>query len=223
MGKIIVIEGTDSSGKETQTKLLYERIKKINEKTIKISFPNYDSPACEPVKMYLAGSFGTDAVKVNPYPVSTMYAIDRYASYKQDWGKSYEEGYIIVTDRYVTSNMIHQASKIQSEEEKEEYIKWLIDLEYKKNQIPEPDIVIFLKMPIDKAKELMENRNNKIDGSMKKDIHEINEDYLKKSYKNATEISQKFNWYEVECVENNRIKSIEEINDEIFKKIEKLI
>ena len=223
MGKIIVIEGTDSSGKETQTKLLYERIKKINEKTIKISFPNYDSPACEPVKMYLAGSFGTDAVKVNPYPVSTMYAIDRYASYKQDWGKSYEEGYIIVTDRYVTSNMIHQASKIQSEEVKEEYLKWLIDLEYKKNQIPEPDIVIFLKMPIDKAKELMENRNNKIDGSMKKDIHEINEDYLKKSYKNATEISQKFNWYEVECVENNRIKSIEEINDEIFKKIEKLI
>ena len=223
MGKIIVIEGTDSSGKETQTKLLYERIKKINEKTIKISFPNYDSPACEPVKMYLAGSFGTDAVKVNPYPVSTMYAIDRYASYKQDWGKSYEEGYIIVTDRYVTSNMIHQASKIQSEEEKEEYLKWLIDLEYKKNQIPEPEIVIFLKMPIDKAKELMENRNNKIDGSMKKDIHEINEDYLKKSYKNATEISQKFNWYEVECVENNRIKSIEEINDEIFKKIEKLI
>lgn len=223
MGKIIVIEGTDSSGKETQTKLLYERIKKVNEKTIKISFPNYDSPACEPVKMYLAGAFGTDAVKVNPYPVSTMYAIDRYASYKQDWGKSYEEGYIIVTDRYVTSNMIHQASKIQSEEEKEEYLKWLIDLEYKKNQIPEPDIVIFLKMPIDKAKELMENRNNKIDGSMKKDIHEINEDYLKKSYKNATEISQKFNWYEVECVENNRIKSIEEINDEIFKKIEKLI
>lgn len=223
MGKIIVIEGTDSSGKETQTKLLYERIKKINEKTIKISFPNYDSPACEPVKMYLAGAFGTDAVKVNPYPVSTMYAIDRYASYKQDWGKSYEEGYIIVTDRYVTSNMIHQASKIQSEEEKEEYLKWLIDLEYKKNQIPEPDIVIFLKMPIDKAKELMENRNNKIDGSMKKDIHEINEDYLKKSYKNATKISQKFNWYEVECVENNRIKSIEEINDEIFKKIEKLI
>ena len=223
MGKIIVIEGTDSSGKETQTKLLYERIKKINEKTIKISFPNYDSPACEPVKMYLAGAFGTDAVKVNPYPVSTMYAIDRYASYKQDWGKSYEEGYIIVTDRYVTSNMIHQASKIQSEEEKEEYLKWLIDLEYKKNQIPEPDIVIFLKMPIDKAKELMANRNNKIDGSMKKDIHEINEDYLKKSYTNATKISQKFNWYEVECVENNRIKSIEEINDEIFKKIEKLI
>ena len=113
MGKIIVIEGTDSSGKETQTKLLYERVKKIYDKTIKISFPNYDSPACEPVKMYLAGAFGTDAAKVNPYPISTMYAIDRYASFKQDWEKKYNDDYIIITDRYVTSNMIHQASKIK--------------------------------------------------------------------------------------------------------------
>ena len=163
MGKIIVIEGTDSSGKETQTKLLYERIKKIYDKTIKISFPNYDSPACEPVKMYLAGAFGTDATKVNPYPISTMYAIDRYASFKQDWEKKYIDDYIIVTDRYVTSNMIHQASKIKNNEEKDEYLKWLIDLEYNKNEIPEPDIVIFLKMPIDKAKELMENRKNKME------------------------------------------------------------
>ena len=120
MGKIIVIEGTDSSGKETQTKLLYERVKKIYDKTIKISFPNYDSPACEPVKMYLAGAFGTDATKVNPYPISTMYAIDRYASFKQDWEKKYIDDYIIITDRYVTSNMIHQASKIEDIKEKDE-------------------------------------------------------------------------------------------------------
>ena len=120
MGKIIVIEGTDSSGKETQTKLLYERVKKIYDKTIRISFPNYDSPACEPVKMYLAGAFGTDATKVNPYPISTMYAIDRYASFKQDWEKKYIDDYVIITDRYVTSNMIHQASKIKDNEEKDE-------------------------------------------------------------------------------------------------------
>ena len=201
MGKIIVIEGTDSSGKETQTKLLYERVKKIYDKTIKISFPNYDSPACEPVKMYLAGAFGTDATKVNPYPISTMYAIDRY----------------------VTSNMIHQASKIEDIKEKDEYLRGLIDLEYNKNEIPEPDIVIFLKMPIDKAKELMENRKNKIDGSEKKDIHEVNEDYLKKSYDNATAISKKYNWCEIGCVESNKIKSIERINDEIFSKIKKII
>ena len=127
MGKIIVIEGTDSSGKETQTKLLYERIKKNYDKTIKISFPNYNSPACEPVKMYLAGEFGYDATKVNPFPISTMYAIDRYASFKQDWGKYYEDDYIIITDRYVTSNMIHQASKIENKEEKNDYLKWLED------------------------------------------------------------------------------------------------
>ena len=223
MGKIIVIEGTDSSGKETQTKLLYERVKKIYDKTIRISFPNYDSPACGPVKMYLAGAFGTDATKVNPYPISTMYAIDRYASFKQDWEKKYIDDYVIITDRYVTSNMIHQASKIKNNEEKEEYLRWLVDLEYNKNKIPEPDIVIFLKMPIDKAKELMENRKNKIDGSEKKDIHEVNEDYLKKSYENATAISKKYNWCEIECVENNKIKSIEKINDEIFFKIKEII
>jgi len=173
MGKIIVIEGTDSSGKETQTKLLYERVKKIYNKTIKISFPNYDSPACEPVKMYLAGAFGTDATKVNPYPVSTMYAIDRYASFKQDWEKKYIDDYVIITDRYVTSNMIHQASKIKNNEKKDEYLKWLVDLEYNK--------------------------------------------------KNATAISKKYNWCEIECVENNKIKSIEKINDEIFSKIKEII
>ena len=124
MGKIIVIEGTDSSGKETQTKLLYER--KIYDKTIRISFPNYDSPACEPVKMYLAGRFGTDATKVNPYPISTMYAIDRYASFKQDWEKKYIDDYVIITDRYVTSNMIHQASKIKDNEEKDEYLNYFV-------------------------------------------------------------------------------------------------
>lgn len=111
MGKLIVIEGTDSSGKETQTKKLYERLANEIEKVRKISFPNYESPACEPVKMYLAGAFGDNALNVNPYPVPTMFAIDRYASYKMDWESFYNAGGIIVTDRYTTSNMVHQAQK----------------------------------------------------------------------------------------------------------------
>lgn len=119
--------------------------------------------------------------------------------------------------------MIHQASKFEKNKEKEEYLEWLTDLEYNKNKIPEPDIVIFLKMPIEKSKELMESRKNKINNLEKKDIHEVNENYLKKSYENAITISQKYNWYEIECVENNVIKSIEKINDEIFFKIEKII
>ncbi|MDO4690546.1 MAG: thymidylate kinase [Fusobacterium sp.] len=223
MGKIIVIEGTDSSGKETQTKLLYERIKKIYTKTVKISFPNYNSPACEPVKMYLAGKFGDDANQINPYPVSTMYAIDRYASFKQEWEKFYRDDYIIVTDRYVTSNMIHQASKIVNEKEKIEYLKWLEDLEYEKIEIPRPDRVFFLKMPIEKAKILMAERKNKITGEKKKDIHELNEDYLKKSYDNACFLSRKYIWTEIECVKNDEVRKIEEINDEIFDKVKDLI
>lgn len=223
MGKIIVIEGTDSSGKETQTKLLYERVKKLYDKTIKISFPNYDSPACTPVKMYLAGDFGADATKINPYPVSIMYAIDRYASFKQTWEKYYNDDYIIITDRYVTSNMIHQASKLGDEREKNVYLAWLEDLEYEKIGIPRPDEVIFLKMPIEKAKILMTERKNKVTGEEKKDIHEANEEYLKKSYNNACGISKKYFWTEIECVKENRIKSIEEISDEVFEKIKNLI
>ena len=172
MGKLIVIEGTDSSGKETQTKRLFEKLEEKGLKVKKISFPNYDSPACEPVKMYLSGAFGEDAMKVNPYPVSTMYAIDRYASFKTDWEKFYNEDGIIVTDRYVTSNMVHQASKIKDLDEKKQYLNWLEDLEYEKMGIPRPDLVIFLNMPTEMAVKLMAERKNKITGEEKKDIHE---------------------------------------------------
>ena len=219
LGKLIVIEGTDSSGKETQTKLLFERLEKEGKKIKKISFPNYDSPACEPVKMYLAGEFGDNAVEVNPYPISTMYAIDRYASFKKDWGKFYEDNGIIITDRYTTSNMVHQASKIEDEKKKDEYLKWLIELEYEKMELPKPDMVIFLNMPTDMAIKLMANRKNKITGEEKKDIHEKSSEYLKKSHDNACSIATKYNWTEIKCVEDGRLKSIEEIGEEIYKAV----
>ena len=222
-GKLIVIEGTDSSGKETQTAILFDRLSKKMGKIRKISFPNYESPACAPVKMYLAGDFGNDAEKVNPYPASTMYAIDRYASYKMDWGVFYNEGGIIITDRYTTSNMVHQASKINESEEKESYLAWLEDLEYNKMGIPRPDLVIFLYMPIETAQKLMFERKNKITGGNKKDIHEKNIEYLKKSHKNACEISRKYFWKEIKCVENNRLKTIEEISEEIFKLVDEIL
>ena len=215
MGKLIVIEGTDSSGKETQTKKLYERLANEVEKVRKISFPNYESPACEPVKMYLAGAFGDNALNVNPYPVSTMFAIDRYASYKMDWESFYNAGGIIVTDRYTTSNMVHQASKIENIDEKSKYLGWLEDLEYNKMGIPKPDLVIFLNMPTEMAVKLMEARKNKITGEEKKDIHEKDTSYLKKSYDNACDIAKKYNWQEIKCVENKRLKTIEEIGEEI--------
>ena len=199
MGKLIVIEGTDSSGKETQTKRLFEKLEEKGLKVKKISFPNYDSPACEPVKMYLSGAFGEDAMKVNPYPVSTMYAIDRYASFKTDWEKFYNEDGIIVTDRYVTSNMVHQASKIKDLDEKKQYLNWLEDLEYEKMGIPRPDLVIFLNMPTDMAVKLMAERKNKITGEEKKDIHERDKEYLKESHANACKIANTYNWKEIKC------------------------
>lgn len=219
MGKLIVIEGTDSSGKETQSKRLYERLCEKGLNVKKITFPNYESPACAPVKMYLAGEFGENAMEVNPYPASTMYAIDRYASFKKEWEEFYNNGGVIVTDRYTQSNMIHQASKIENKEEKEKFMQWLVDLEFEKMRIPKPDIVLFINMPFEFAQELMKNRNNKITGETKKDIHEKNKEYMKKSYENACEMAAEQNWTEISCVKDGKLKSIEEISDDIFNTV----
>ncbi|MGY0394804.1 dTMP kinase [Fusobacterium sp. SYSU M8A802] len=223
MGRVIVIEGTDSSGKETQTKRLFERLERDGIKIKKLSFPNYESPACEPVKMYLAGAFGDKALDINPYPVSTMFAIDRYASYKMEWESFYKSEGVVITDRYTTSNMVHQASKIEDKEKKEEYLNWLEDLEYKKMNIPAPDLVIFLNMPTEMAVKLMAERKNKITGEEKKDIHEQDTNYLKKSYENACEIARKYEWKEIKCVDEERLKTIEEIGEEIYSIVRDII
>ncbi|MDO5789341.1 MAG: deoxynucleoside kinase, partial [Fusobacterium sp.] len=209
--------------KETQTRKLYERLEKEITNVRKLSFPNYKSPACEPVKMYLAGAFGDNALDINPYPVSTMFAIDRYASYKMEWEKFYQDGGIIVTDRYTTSNMVHQASKIESIDKKNEYLDWLEELEYSKMGIPRPDLIIFLNMPTETAAELMAQRKNKITGEDIKDIHEKDISYLKKSYENACNIAKKYNWLEIKCVENGRLKTIDEIGEEIFSVVKKIL
>ena len=125
MGKLIIIEGTDGSGKQTQTELLYKKLCKLKgkEKIKKISFPNYDSKASEPVKMYLAGEFGKKAQSVNAYAASVLYSVDRFASYKMEWENFYNSGGIVISDRYTISNMIHQVPKIDNEIEKEKYLK----------------------------------------------------------------------------------------------------
>ena len=111
-GKLIVIEGSDGSGKATQTKKLFERLTAEGHKVRQVSFPNYDSPASSPVKMYLNGDFGKHADDVDAYAASTFYAVDRYASFKMHWKAAYDDGEIILADRYTTSNMVHQAVKI---------------------------------------------------------------------------------------------------------------
>lgn len=214
MKKLIVVDGVDSSGKETNTNYIYELLKASGENVIKISFPNYISPSSSLVKMYLQGDFGENPNDVSAYAASIFYAIDRYASYKTLWGDF--DG-IIVADRYTTSNMVHQAAKIDDEKEKEKFLEWLEDLEFEKLGIPRPDKIIFLNMPVWAAEQLMANRKNKITGENEKDIHEKNSEYLKKSYDNAMYVAKKFGWTVVDCTEGDRIKSLEEIQKELKK------
>jgi dTMP kinase len=221
MGKLIVVEGTDSSGKQTQTELLYEKYKKMGKKVMKITFPNYESPSSSPVKMYLNGDFG-GVEEANIHAVSTMYAVDRYASFKTIWEEFYNSGGIIISDRYTTSNMVHQASKFDNKDEKDNYLEWLVDLEYEKMGIPKPDVVVFLNMPTEMAFKLMEDRKNKITGEDKKDIHENNRDYMKKSHDNACYVANKYSWKEVMCVRDGELKTIDEIGREVLGVCEEL-
>lgn len=218
-GKLIVIEGTDSSGKETQTRKVVERLTAEGGNIMKVEYPNYKSPSSALVKMYLNGEFGDNASEINPYSASTFYAVDRFASYKKEWEKFYNEGGIIIADRYTTSNMIHQASKIDEITEKTKYLDWLYDLEFVKMGLPIPDMVIFLNMPPEMSIKLMEQRKNKIDGAETKDIHEKDGEYLRKSHKNACYIAERYNWEKVDCVKEDWLRTVEDIGEEIYKKI----
>lgn len=216
-GKLIVIEsGTDGSGKTTQFDLLYDRLKLEGHKVVKVKFPDYKSNSSALVRMYLQGEFGRDPKEINLYAASTFYAVDRFASYQQKWKELYEEGTIILADRYTTSNMIHQASKIDSYKEKKKYLEWLYDLEFNKFELPEPDMVIFLDMPVEYSLKILEERGNR-------DIHELDREYLYSTYKNAVEIAGIYNWIEIKCNEEKEIKTIDEIHKEIYRKVENLL
>ncbi len=215
MGKLIVIEGVDASGKATQTEQLYNRLFAEYNKVKKISFPDYESDFSLPIKRYLAGDLGTHADDVNAFAASLFYAIDRYASFKQKWGPFYEDGGILVADRYVTSNLVHQAAKINGD--KSDFIHWLDDLEYEKLTLPRPDLVLFLDMPPACARKLMADRANKITGEAEKDIHEKDAGYLERAYNNAMHIASLCGWQIISCSEGDRIRSIEEIHEEIYQ------
>lgn len=217
-GKLIIIEGSDGSGKATQTKKLYDRLEKNNCNIKKLEFPNYNSESSALVKMYLRGDFGKSATDVDPYVCSTFFAVDRYASFKTEWENFYNEGGIVICDRYTTSNMIHQASKMEIDE-RDQYLDWLNDLEFNLYKIPQPDCVIFLDVPVEVSINLMKDRSNKITGENKKDIHESDIEYLRKSYENSLYIAKKYNWHRINCVDGNNMRTIEDIHEEIFKVI----
>ena len=218
-GTLFVIEGVDGSGKATQTDLLYQALQKQERPVRKISFPNYDSPSSSLIKMYLNGEFGTDPQAVNAFATSVFFAVDRFASFRKDWQKFYEDGGIIIADRYVTSNLVHQASKISDAAEKERYIAWLSDLEYNIFGLPQPDCVIFLDMPPTCSLQLRQQRNALKQG-LTQDIHEADQHYLQQAYENAVAIAQHQQWHTIHCATpDGNIRSIEDIHRQILQTI----
>ena len=173
--------------------------------------------------MYLGGDFGTEPTDVSPYAASTFFAVDRFASVRGEWKNYFANGNIVIADRYTTSNMVHQASKISDTIEKSKFLDWLYDFEYNIMGLPQPDLVIFLDMPVENARQLMRERANKIDNSQVKDIHERNESYLQKSYDNACFVAQKYGWKHICCAKDDKVRTIDDIAEEIYSAVKEIL
>ncbi len=219
MGKLIVIEGLDGSGKSTQLELLEKNLKLKGLDCRSVSFPDYDNPSSTLVKMYLKGDFGKKPEDVNAFAASVFYTVDRYASYKSSWGEYFQNGGTVVSGRYTTSNAVHQCSKLP-EEKWEEFLEWLYDFEYGKIGIPKPDKVIFLDMPIEVSQKLLTGRY-KGDESQK-DIHESDTEYLDKCRKAAIFTAKYSNWEIIPCSENGAPRTKEAIAADVLSSVLKL-
>ena len=219
-GKLIVIEGLDGSGKATQTAKLFDALNDKGLSIRKVSFPNYKSDSSAPLRMYLSGKFGSSPDSVNPYAASSLFAVDRFAGYKSDWGSFYDNGGTILADRYTTSNAIHQCSKLP-EEKWEGFLEWLFSYEYELMGIPAPDCVIYLRVDPEVSQELLGKRYD--DHEEKKDIHERDVEYLRRSRRAADYCAEKLGWLTVECVEEGRMRTIGEIAAEVEEKVSGII
>lgn len=222
MGKLIAIDGVDASGKQTHAELLYDKLKEDGYFVRRVSFPVYDSPSSALVKMYLSGEFGKNAEDVGAYAASSFFAADRFASFRTDWGEDYKNGAVIIADRYVSSNMIHQASKL-CREEKDAFLDWLDNLEYEIYALPRPEATVFLDMPPEFGARLMRERENKFSHGSEKDIHEKDFSYLTKSYENACFVAKRYSWKRIFCTNGDIIRPIEEINEELYKFVKTVI
>ena len=216
MGTLIVIEGSDGAGKETQTNLLQVFFQSAGTAFESVSFPNYKEEYSAPVRMYLSGAFGKKPSDVSAYAASVLFSVDRFASFRTKWKEAYEAGTIILADRYIPSNMIHQAAKIKDPIERKVFLGWVENFEYEIMGLPKPQMIFFLDMPPEFSRRLRENRKNKADGSQEKDIHERDEAYMVASYETACQVAKTYQWIRIRCVEADRLKSIEEIHQEII-------
>ena len=216
MGKLIVIEGTDGSGKSTQFRLLTERLEQEGRAFRQLEFPQYAEPSSALIKMYLGGEFGNNPSDVNAYAASAFYAVDRYASYKKVWGQWYEDGGLVLSARYTTSNAVHQASK-EPEERKGEFLRWLYEFEYEKLGLPFPDLVIYLDVPTDFTEKMMRTREAATNTHA--DIHEKDLEYLATCRRAGRDAAAFYNWTVVDCVRDDSMRSIENIHEEIYRHV----
>lgn len=215
MGKLIVLEGTDGSGKATQTTRLFERLQNLRVNVLRVSFPNYESESSALIKMYLRGDFGGTAENVNAYAASMFYAVDRFASF-QTWKDFYAKGGMVLADRYTASNAAHQGVKFNRKVDREKFWNWVEDTEFKKFQLPRPDLTIFLDMPPNIAAMLRQKRG-------REDLHESDANYMLKSYKVYQELSKRYDWKTINCAENNFARSAIDIEEDVFRLVEEML
>lgn len=212
-GKLIVLEGTDGSGKSTQFARLCRRFEAEGRSFQRLVFPQYDKPSSTLLKMYLQGAFGSHPSDVNAYAASTFYAVDRYASYKQVWGPYYEAGGLVLADRYTTSNAVHQASKLPPQQ-REAFFHWLMDFECNKLGLPVPALVLYLDMPTEQA--IQNLRRREAATHTTGDIHEVDTDYLRTCRETALQAANVLGWQTVSCVDSaGCLRTVEDIAAEI--------
>ena len=213
-GKLIVLEGLDGSGKATQAQLLHEALCAQGLAVRKVTFPDYQHPSSTLVKQYLAGEFGSRPEDVNAYAASCFYSVDRYASYKTQWGTFYQAGGIVVADRYTTSNAVHQCAKLPKQQW-DEYLAWLFDFEYEKIAIPAPDMVIYLDVAPEVSQKLMTGRYH--GDEAKKDIHEKDVDYLRHSRMAGAYCAEAYGWKRVPCTQGGAMRTRQAIHADVLR------
>ena len=219
-GKLVVIEGIDGSGKSTQFDLLCKRLFEENITFSRVTFPRYDSDSAVMLKSYLSGKFGTQPGAVNPYAASTFFAVDRYASYFEDWGGFYEGGGLVLTDRYTTSNAIHQGAKLGGAE-RERFFKWLYEYEFELLALPGPDLVLYLNIDFGHAVARISKRQAETGAG--KDIHEDDASYLEKCADCGKRAAEYFNWKKIDCFNDFGQRSVTDIHEEIYAEVKRCL
>ena len=220
MGKLIVFEGTDGSGKATQTELLCRTLTEQGVPFRRLSFPRYSEESSALIRLYLGGAFGNHPDDVNAYAASTFYAVDRYASYKQDWGEYYRQGGLLIADRYTTSNAVHQTSKLP-EAERRPFLDWLFHFEYDLLELPRPTRVLYLDLPTELSERMMRQREQATHTTA--DVHEQDEEYLRRCRENAAFVTEYCGWTRIDCARDGVMRSREEIHTEVLDKLRDLL